>query len=1084
MTAPGEEDAGGNPLQEGIYADGGWQNRMKRDESFASVRTANEDWDDWDDDDFGGDYGGYDAEADPRRVTSRFIVGPNGQVYRPTADQLRERDPSEIFHEDIANANGIKDMYNGHSHGEYRADGSITFPVHQTPFDAQAMQQILDQHYPNAAVDPGLQAGEATGGGEAQRAQELMQGFDPRRDPQTGIRRNELNILEGPPLRGMRQRAPNPWERSEGILRGGKLEGRDTLYLPWSRETSSVDADFEVTQVIPEGPHTVEVDANGESNPVILQHDNPEVLDAAKQRLQARTAATVVHEPFGIHNGVLDGLHRLAGKKPGLVLDNQPAEQWIPQMWDRFRQQGMFNPGPVQVEHPNPNWERVASEILQEGHDGPIWAYLAEVKRRRQQQQGQGPVARVAQGPLLPFEIGAGERFLGGHLLSGLVRGALGGGGGQQPSAPAPEAPPEDAQALSSVHAQLTLGFDSPTSLPKREDTDDPEDVDPHEFNDGDQGPLGDLGVNDAGGTDGIHMDQDGELGQALEAALPSLIHFFHSDESGADDPAIQHLLDLIQQQKPHLLEIEPDDDSLAQLNDIKLHDNNEGGDSDQHTANLPPLQQMDVDPVSNPSQQTNPASQGQCPSCGARLTPGTTVCPQCGSSIMNTQQNAPQQMQPVHAGNQGPHNAEQFKMVAEFLQQSGRQDELSNLVLHPEQYGDELAQIQGKDQPPDPDPDPGPPPAMPPQGMPIDQGQMPMPGPGMPMQGSRRAGVEDFIQQQYMPEKRQEINPDVCPQCGQPLRNGVCALHGPAQRTAADNVAERCPKCKSHTTGFLMDDDNSQYCSSCGNIWSNKDVVKVGADEDSNYAPNPPLYNTPAADQEGQYDAERDADSARDWLDASGSPLQVGQEYQMTSNQYDIPDLVRIEAVRPGSIDYTLTGEYGLEHRTTITKQEALEYGYQFEPAGQGDSQPVDETANSDNTGYVGTPDQDNLALHSKTAAPPQSMDYIEAPDIPEEMQINEYRKWRNKSTLPSVECWHCGEQNPSGTQQCMSCGSQLDPINAPKIGKQAGKKYSPMEQREFIDEPGTARNSDKLDLSNTHYEAGLVEDSFLWGL
>jgi len=42
MPAPGERDMTGNPLQEGIWAtiDGGWQNRMKRDESYASLRRA------------------------------------------------------------------------------------------------------------------------------------------------------------------------------------------------------------------------------------------------------------------------------------------------------------------------------------------------------------------------------------------------------------------------------------------------------------------------------------------------------------------------------------------------------------------------------------------------------------------------------------------------------------------------------------------------------------------------------------------------------------------------------------------------------------------------------------------------------------------------------------------------------------------------------------------------------------------------------------------------------------------------------------------------------------------------------------
>jgi hypothetical protein len=46
------------------------------------------------------------------------------------------------------------------------------------------------------------------------------------------------------------------------------------------------------------------------------------------------------------------------------------------------------------------------------------------------------------------------------------------------------------------------------------------------------------------------------------------------------------------------------------------------------------------------------------------------------------------------------------------------------------------------------------------------------------------------------------------------------------------------------------------------------------------------------------------------------------------------------------------------------------------------------------------------------------------------------------------------------------------------------AGKKYSPSEQKEFIHEEGLARNADKLDLTNTHYESTTVADSFLFGL
>jgi hypothetical protein len=48
------------------------------------------------------------------------------------------------------------------------------------------------------------------------------------------------------------------------------------------------------------------------------------------------------------------------------------------------------------------------------------------------------------------------------------------------------------------------------------------------------------------------------------------------------------------------------------------------------------------------------------------------------------------------------------------------------------------------------------------------------------------------------------------------------------------------------------------------------------------------------------------------------------------------------------------------------------------------------------------------------------------------------------------------------------------------------AGRNFSMREQADFIQEPGTARNSDKLDLSGTHYEdfgsGEEVPDDHLW--
>jgi hypothetical protein len=45
------------------------------------------------------------------------------------------------------------------------------------------------------------------------------------------------------------------------------------------------------------------------------------------------------------------------------------------------------------------------------------------------------------------------------------------------------------------------------------------------------------------------------------------------------------------------------------------------------------------------------------------------------------------------------------------------------------------------------------------------------------------------------------------------------------------------------------------------------------------------------------------------------------------------------------------------------------------------------------------------------------------------------------------------------------------------------AGAKYTPTEQREFINESGTARNRDKLNLAGTHYEDE-IDDLFPFGL
>jgi hypothetical protein len=46
------------------------------------------------------------------------------------------------------------------------------------------------------------------------------------------------------------------------------------------------------------------------------------------------------------------------------------------------------------------------------------------------------------------------------------------------------------------------------------------------------------------------------------------------------------------------------------------------------------------------------------------------------------------------------------------------------------------------------------------------------------------------------------------------------------------------------------------------------------------------------------------------------------------------------------------------------------------------------------------------------------------------------------------------------------------------------AGAKFTPMEEREFVEEQGVARNADKLVLDGTHYESkkNVPDAHFMW--
>jgi hypothetical protein len=126
-------------------------------------------------------------------------------------------------------------------------------------------------------------------------------------------------------------------------------------------------------------------------------------------------------------------------------------------------------------------------------------------------------------------------------------------------------------------------------------------------------------------------------------------------------------------------------------------------------------------DPGTLPGQMP---AQGTCVNCGGTLNADGT-CSQCGYNNVGQQPGGAATLPNLHqpgvqapgvqtqafaktaADTQGPVTKEQQAAVADLLIQQGRHDEVSRMLLHPEEYTDLLEQVQGQDetQPPTVDP-------------------------------------------------------------------------------------------------------------------------------------------------------------------------------------------------------------------------------------------------------------------------------------------------------------------------------------------------------------------------------------------
>jgi hypothetical protein len=1193
MPAPGEEDMGGNPLKEGILADGGWQNRMKRDESFASLKKKAMDDFDWDDDDDMGNaenpYQPYETQEP--YIHSRFIVTPNGQLLTPSEQLMAEKGPDRVFHEDIANEHGIPNFTQGHSLGTALSDGTVHFDAgNASGLDPQTLASLVHQHFPNHHLDPNSIAA-------APASQEERFGLD--RLPYTPQERNQLNFgdKQRQEQQAVDQRGGRPFNYYDNpyFNRGGST--RDRMYLPWSLDTAKIAADFDVEQVIPAGPHTEEVDV-GEANPLILQHDDPNVVGDAKTRLESATKTSFLPMLLGLAGGALGAEAlggaaagriggSLAGHLVGRALEggpgggnaalNGPSE--VQQSWDTLssikeadwaRDTGNWLKDNVTTPAHNTIYKLMGSPF-----DG---GSTFDRNYERYLRQGIPPSeardrAALDAGTITPEQFQQRQQYHQERQLNSI------------PTADMTWDDPRN--AAFSIHERLA--YDHPSSNPGYDDTDDPGDVDQHEHNDGDHTNFDD-DIDSAGGSDGF--DVNSELGQAFVNALPSLMKYYDSPESGKDDPAIASLVEAMEREMPGMIGAQPSDDDLRMIDEVKG-----GGHQDDsqippgHTAagvpgiGMAPGTQT-LAPV-GPNNSINPMSQGSCPHCGAMVTPGQGVCPQCNSAVSPMQQGATavnpqapvgpagQAMQPVMAANQGPHNPEQFQAVMQYLQQEGRDELIPDLIEHPENYGDILAEIQGKSQPPNPDPDPGPAPPMDPsmmmqQGMPSGGGGMPPQG--MPMQGRaggigsrmeidlpcphchktggvgyypssqdcqcRNCGYEFPAGNDQGREQQMDVEDYRSPEGLEPAPAGL----GPIHQGAADPVTPPCPKCGSHTTGIITDSGQAQ-CSNCNHKWQTN--VEVQGEK------------TPVQPK---------ASAENPWVTQDGQPLVVGQEYEMYSSKYDVPDVVKITAVKPNSIEYTLTGAYGLEHRTAVTREEAQLDGLSFVSSDGADDMAPDTNLNEQQPNdQMQVPAETHQAnsesdvwllvyhygLDERTArevlADPKTQGIVQQwkqgiPDVqtePGRSMLDEspwdFQNRRMKAAqapgneidpqvLPHFQqaFQHARQNGVDQAHQFLLQNLQrYDPRRAtsladdwrakydrlfgnggpmgepnfapndvgPNVLKMAGKKFTPMEQREFIDEPGKARNAEKLDLEGTHYTESrthsLLDDSyFLFGL
>jgi len=247
--------------------------------------------------------------------------------------------------------------------------------------------------------------------------------------------------------------------------------------------------------------------------------------------------------------------------------------------------------------------------------------------------------------------------------------------------------------------------------------------------------------------------------------------------------------------------------------------------------------------------------------------------------------------------------------------------------------------------------------------------------------------------------------------------------------------------------------------------------------------------------------------DSTHEWLDENGEPLKEGKEYEIYAHDYDIPDVGRVVEIKPDAIVYEIESDGGLRTTIEIDRNEADLNGYRFVESGIGSSAEnhpgIEENMDSKPVPVPGE-STDLSTPHVMTGSTKFSFeDYDEAlvteaiewllsldgPYVFREFEGLSQEEYEDEilNTHPDVILRAVDQNYDGGLDQLARDTGIANPDDNPEeglsaFGKTAGRHYTPMEQRELIDEYGEARNADKLDLENTHY-AQADDDYFLFG-